>query len=42
MALRDVDRFEEIVNEIKKLVEWYENKRFKNKMSRNLIYTIIN
>lgn len=34
MALRDVDRFEEIVNEIKKLVEWYENKRFKNKKMR--------
>ena len=34
MALRDVDRFEEIVEKIKELVDWYESKRFKNKKMR--------
>ena len=31
MALRDVDRLEEIVEKIKKIVEWYESQKFKNK-----------
>ena len=34
MALRDVDRFEEIINEIKKLVDWYDNRKFKYKRTK--------
>lgn len=34
MALRDVDRFEEIVSKIQELVNWYEEKKCKSKKMR--------
>lgn len=34
MALREMDRYIEIVDELKKLVLWYENTTFKNKKMR--------
>ena len=34
MALKEMDQFVEIVEQIKNLVNWYENTKFKNKKMR--------
>ena len=34
MSLKNMDKFQELIDRIKELVDWYENKKFKNKKMR--------